>query len=64
MRKNYYDERPLSYNDYVEVVTDDIGAHKGYIRSFGNDGTVKVGCLVGELRVPINRIRVLSYADD
>lgn len=53
----YYDKHGLllSYNDYVAVETKDIGIHKGYIRCF-NNGNVKVGCLVGELRVPANKV--------
>lgn len=60
MELNYYDKNGLllSHNDYVEVETKDIGIHKGYIRSFNNDN-VKVGCLVGELRVPTNKINKL-----
>lgn len=57
---NYCDKNGLllSYNDYVAVETKDIGTHKGYVRSF-NKNNVKVGCLIGELRVPADRITKL-----
>lgn len=57
---NCYDKNGviLSHNDLVEVTTEDIGTHEGYIRYFGK-GKIKVNCLVGELWVLPNRIRLI-----
>lgn len=58
--KNYFDRNGvmLAHNDLVEVTTEDIGTHEGYIRYFGAK-KIKVNCLVGELWVASNRIQLI-----
>ena len=53
----YFDKtgKKLFLNDYVKVITKDIGTHNGYIRSF-NRNKIKVGCLVGELYVSMDKV--------
>ena len=58
----YYDKDGalLSYNDYVEVYTDDIGNHTGYIRSFYKNGRVKVNCMAGEFQIVPAKIKLIA----
>ena len=58
----YYDKDGalLSYNDYVEVYTGDIGNYTGYIRSFQKNGQVKVNCMAADFQIAPAKIKLIA----